>query len=110
MIASVDVEAKHRKLQSLRFHGTGEWLLQNDKYLEWKHASGPSSLCCYGIRKYGMSLHLLTESCTDIVGTPYSWVWQKRSNVCIDINSPADTATDDCFSVGHESLTTSLLL
>ena len=70
MIASVDVEAKHRKLQSLRFHGTGEWLLQNDKYLEWKHASGPSSLCCYGIRKYGMSLYLLTESCTDIVGTP----------------------------------------
>ena len=55
MITSVDVEAKHRKLQSLRFHGTGEWLLQNDKYMEWKYASGPSSLCCYGIRKYAMT-------------------------------------------------------
>lgn len=55
MIASIDVESKHRKFQSLRFHGTGEWLLQNDNYLEWKHASSSSSLCCYGIRKYGLT-------------------------------------------------------
>ena len=56
MIASIDVEAKHRKLQGIRFKGTGEWLLRNDKYLEWKHASSPSSLCCYGIRKYALTL------------------------------------------------------
>lgn len=51
MIESVDVEAKQRKLHNLRYDGTGDWVLLNDRYLEWKHASGTSSLCCYGIRK-----------------------------------------------------------
>ena len=52
MIESVDVEVKHSKLQGLRYNGTGDWVLQNEKYLEWKHGSKSSSLCCYGIREY----------------------------------------------------------
>ena len=68
MIHSTDVEAKHRKLQSLRFHGTGEWILVNDKYLQWKHASRPSSLCCYGIRKCSLTW-VLTDDRTDAVGS-----------------------------------------
>ena len=55
MIKSTDVEAKHRKLQSLRYPGTGDWVLLNDTYLEWKHASSISLLCCYGIRKCGLT-------------------------------------------------------
>lgn len=55
MIISIDVEAKHGKLQSLRYYGTGDWVLLNNTYLKWKHASSLSLLCCYGIRKYGLT-------------------------------------------------------
>lgn len=107
MIASIDVQAKHRKLQSLRFHGTGEWLLNNDKYLGWKHASSTSYLCCYGIRTYGLTW---LNTCEKAALTPcvhlHSWVWQKRVNVCIAMHLPLDTAPDGCFAVGHESSTT----
>lgn len=70
MIASTDVEARHRRLQSLRFHGTGDWLLRNDKYLKWKHNHGPPVLCCYGIREYGLKVQVTYE---EAVLTP--WVY-----------------------------------
>ena len=61
LVTSIDVEAKHRRLQNLRFTGTGEWVLQNDMYLEWKQAPSLSSLCCYGIRKYDLTCLILTK-------------------------------------------------
>ena len=61
LVTSIDVEAKHRKLRNLRYQGTGDWILQNDTYLEWKKASTPSTLCCYGIRKYDQTCLMFTE-------------------------------------------------
>ena len=61
LVTSIDVEAKHRRLQNLRFTGTGEWVLQNDEYQEWKQASSQSSLCCYGIREYDLTCLILMK-------------------------------------------------
>ena len=55
MIQSVDVEAKHRRLQNLRCEGSGDWVLQDDKYLQWKNESNLPYLCCCGIRESGLA-------------------------------------------------------
>lgn len=55
-IPSVDTKAKHLKLQSLRYHGTGEWLFLDHEYLNWQRAVTSSYLCCHGIPGCGKSV------------------------------------------------------
>lgn len=55
-IPSVDTEAKHMKLQGLRYHGTGMWLFQDHVYLDWQRADTSSFLCCQGIPGCGKSV------------------------------------------------------
>ena len=45
---------KQRDILSKRHPGTGEWLLNLDKFKAWRngHADGPSAQWCPGIRKY----------------------------------------------------------
>ena len=52
MLNAVDYEAKHEKLQNLRYAGTGDWLFQQSSYVEWKTPSRSAFLCCRGIRRY----------------------------------------------------------
>lgn len=56
MIPSVDTETKHTKLQGLRYEGTGRWLLQKDKYLDWSRVGASSYLCCHGIPGCGKTV------------------------------------------------------
>ena len=41
LLQAVDYEAKHRKLQNLRLAGTGDWLFQHAKYVEWETSGAP---------------------------------------------------------------------
>lgn len=57
MLHAVEYEAKHRKLQNLRHPGTGEWLLRQAVYVDWKTLDHSALLCCRGIRKYHHLFH-----------------------------------------------------
>ncbi|KAL8848571.1 MAG: hypothetical protein Q9221_006404 [Calogaya cf. arnoldii] len=55
-IPSVDVFAKHRKLQGLRQEGTGTWILRHDAYQDWYDAARSSTVCCIGIPGSGKTI------------------------------------------------------
>ena len=52
LLQAVDYAAKHRKLQNLRLAGTGNWLFQQAKYIEWETSDSSAFLFCRGIRKF----------------------------------------------------------
>lgn len=56
MIPSVDHTMKHAKMRDLRYAGTGAWMLQDDRYLDWERTESPAYLCCYGIPGSGKSV------------------------------------------------------
>ncbi|MCJ1457100.1 hypothetical protein MMC28_007466 [Mycoblastus sanguinarius] len=55
-IPSVNNDSKHRKLQDLRYSGTGDWIFRHEAFRKWKNAAGSSSLCCHGIPGCGKTV------------------------------------------------------
>lgn len=56
VIPSVDIKAKHAKLQGVRYPGTGSWLFQDPMYIDWQRTDSSSYLCCHGIPGCGKSV------------------------------------------------------
>ena len=50
MFNAIDYETKHRRLQSLRHAGTGEWLYSQAEYIDWGIPGKSAFLGCHGIR------------------------------------------------------------
>ena len=50
-ISNLNFEEKQRDILSKRHPGTGEWLLQQDRFKGWRDDDEPSTLWCPGIRK-----------------------------------------------------------
>ena len=55
-IPAVDIEAKHRKLQTLRHPGTGAWVFEDRAFKDWKASTQTSTLCCRGIPGCGKTV------------------------------------------------------
>lgn len=55
-IPSVNNEGKHKMIQSLRYEGTGAWILQHEAFQQWKNSAQSSTLCCYGIPGCGKTV------------------------------------------------------
>lgn len=55
-IPAVDVEAKHRNLQTLRHPGTGAWIFEDRSFKNWKASIQTSTLCCRGIPGCGKTV------------------------------------------------------
>ena len=55
-IPSVDTELKHKKLQYLRYPGTGSWIFEDGKFREWKNSAQSSMICCLGIPGCGKTV------------------------------------------------------
>jgi hypothetical protein len=47
-LSSLQPWQKHQDVRSSRVQGTGEWLLQMDKFKAWYNGAVDSALCCYG--------------------------------------------------------------
>lgn len=55
-IPSVNHEAKQKKLQKLRYEGTGAWILHHEIFQQWKQCAHSSSLYCHGIPGCGKTV------------------------------------------------------
>ena len=55
-IPSVNNEAKHKKLQGLRYEGTGAWIFRHETFREWEKFAHSSTLCCHGIPGCGKTV------------------------------------------------------
>ena len=55
-IPSVNIELKHKKLQTLRYHETGAWILEYGTFQEWRNSLQSSKLCCHGIPGCGKTV------------------------------------------------------
>lgn len=55
-IPSVDTELKHKKLQSLRYPGTGSWIFEDGTFREWRNSAQSSMMCCHGIPGCGKTV------------------------------------------------------
>lgn len=49
-LSPLDPSSQHLENQKRRLEGTGQWMLENDKFVEWSSETSNkrSSLCCYG--------------------------------------------------------------
>ena len=54
-ISSFDYTKKHKAASSLRFPGTGTWILQSDLFEQW-HRGNLQTLLCYGIPGAGKTI------------------------------------------------------
>ena len=55
-IPSVNHEGKHKKLQNVRYEGTGTWILRHETFQQWKRSASSSILCCHGIPGCGKTV------------------------------------------------------
>ena len=55
-IPSVDTTLKHKKLQSLRYPGTGSWIFEDGIFREWRNSAQSSMICCHGIPGCGKTV------------------------------------------------------
>ncbi|KAF7921112.1 uncharacterized protein EAE97_011380 [Botrytis byssoidea] len=55
-MATVDCSNKHRRLQKIRYHGTGSWLASVTEFRDWKIQNKSSVMSCYGIPGSGKSV------------------------------------------------------
>ena len=55
-IPAVNIEAKHRNLQTLRHPGTGAWIFEDRAFKDWKASVQTSTLCCRGIPGCGKTV------------------------------------------------------
>lgn len=55
-IPAVNNEAKHKKLSSLRYEGTGTWIFQHETFRGWENSASSSTLCCHGIPGCGKTV------------------------------------------------------
>ena len=55
-IPSVDIELKHKKLQNLRYPGTGSWIFEDGIFREWRNSAQSSMICCHGIPGCGKTV------------------------------------------------------
>ncbi|KAL8797124.1 MAG: hypothetical protein Q9195_000591 [Heterodermia aff. obscurata] len=55
-IPSVDTILKHRKLQDLRYPGTGSWIFEDGTFREWRNSAQSSMVCCHGIPGCGKTV------------------------------------------------------
>ena len=60
-LSTVGFEYKHQKLKSLRYKGTGTWLLEDKEYVKWANSAQSAVLCCHGIRVYLAVLELVMQ-------------------------------------------------
>ena len=58
-----DFEGAHERYFGKRFENTGQWLLDDPRFINWRDGAQSSLLWCYGARK----LQLYTCSCIFIL-------------------------------------------
>ena len=56
VIPSVDIGLKHKRLQNLRYPGTGSWIFEDGKFREWRNSAQSSMVCCHGIPGCGKTV------------------------------------------------------
>ena len=50
-LSSDDFEETHERHSKKRFENTGQWLLDDPRFREWRNKAQSSLLWCYGARK-----------------------------------------------------------
>ncbi|KAF7944130.1 hypothetical protein EAE96_010534 [Botrytis aclada] len=55
-MATVDCRNKHRRLQKIRYHGTGSWIAGVVDFVNWNTQKESSFMSCYGIPGSGKSV------------------------------------------------------
>jgi hypothetical protein len=50
-LSNIDYQYKHQRMQKIRHHGTGEWIIDMDQYKLWVSCGTSCLMSFYGIRK-----------------------------------------------------------
>ena len=66
-----DFEGTYEKYFEKRFKNTGQWLLDDPRFIDWRDGTQSSLLWCYGARKLQsyIYIYMWLYSLYDIVGT-----------------------------------------
>jgi NACHT domain len=58
-LSTIEPEKKHHDIQDLRMSGTGQWLLENQNFIQWRDGISPQKiLWCHGIPGAGKTVLL----------------------------------------------------
>ena len=55
MLSSLKYDEKQRRCQRVRYEDTGQWLIENKVFQDWRTLDESSALCCYGIRGWSLA-------------------------------------------------------
>ena len=78
-LAPDDFEQTHESHLKKRFGQTGQWLLDDPRFIGWRDDAQSSLLWCHGARK--LELYDISETIADLCG--YSGRWENRISVCM---------------------------
>ena len=59
MLSPLESPKRHQDIRARRYHGSGSWLLQLPRFLQWVNNSNEDSgriLCCYGMHGAGKTI------------------------------------------------------
>jgi len=61
-ISKVDFEKVHKDIYAKKHRGTGDWLIQEEKFKAWFSGSESSLLWCHGKREYHLRPYIMNHA------------------------------------------------